>query len=388
MNIEDDIKSRTNQRTGRDRYDNAESVKQYNSKRNNKNGRAVKSERGNNKRNIKKRKNNRTKIIKRVVLSICTAILVIILGLLGVIYILEFGPSETARNLFVNSAMESSAGKFMATLFLSDEKIARIRKENSVVASDDITDTSLINIDDNNADTSALESSDNNGIQIIDVSNDTYKGKMMIVKDPSRVTVGISGPYGASYSGKTVMDMAQSYGAVAAVNGGGFQDNNGVGNGGTPIGLVISDGELKYGSGSSSYEVIGFDNSNKLVVGKMTAGEALSRGVRDALSFGPILIVNGQASQVNGSGSGLNPRTAIGQRADGAILLLVIDGRQVNSLGASYADVIDVMLEYGAVNAANLDGGSSSLMYYNGEYINSCASLYGPRNMPTSIIVK
>lgn len=341
------------------------------------------------KNNIKNnKKNNKSRLIKRIALSIFTALFVIVLGLLGVIYILEFGPSNTARNLFVNSAMESSAGKFMATMFLSDEKIAQIRKDNSVVASDDITDTSLINIGTNETDTADGDDNDEDGIQIIDISNDTYKGKMMIVKDPSRVTVGISGQYGASYSGKTVMDMAMSYDAVAAVNGGGFEDNNGVGNGGTPIGLVISDGELKYGSAGSSYEVIGFDNNNNLVVGKMTASEALSRGVRDALSFGPILIVNGKASQVNGSGSGLNPRTAIGQRADGAILLLVIDGRQVNSLGASYADVIDVMLEYGAVNAANLDGGSSSLMYYKGEYINSCASLYGPRNMPTSIIVR
>lgn len=340
----------------------------------------------NNKKNNKK--SNKSRLIKRIALSIFTALFVIVLGLLGVIYILEFGPSNTARNLFVNSAMESSAGKFMATMFLSDEKIAQIRKDNSVVASDDITDTSLINIGTNETDTADGDDNDEDGIQIIDISNDTYKGKMMIVKNPSRVTVGISGQYGASYSGKTVMDMAMNYDAVAAVNGGGFEDNNGVGNGGTPIGLVISDGELKYGSAGSSYEVIGFDNNNNLVVGKMTASEALSRGVRDALSFGPILIVNGQASQVNGSGSGLNPRTAIGQRADGAILLLVIDGRQVNSLGASYADVIDVMLEYGAVNAANLDGGSSSLMYYKGEYINSCASLYGPRNMPTSIIVR
>lgn len=340
----------------------------------------------NNKKNNKK--SNKSRLIKRIALSIFTALFVIVLGLLGVIYILEFGPSNTARNLFVNSAMESSAGKFMATMFLSDEKVAQIRKDNSVVASDDITDTSLINISTNETDTADGDDNDEDGIQIIDISNDTYKGKMMIIKDPSRVTVGISGQYGASYSGKTVMDMAMNYDAVAAVNGGGFEDNNGVGNGGTPIGLVISDGELKYGSAGSSYEVIGFDNNNNLVVGKMTASEALSRGVRDALSFGPILIVNGQASQVNGSGSGLNPRTAIGQRADGAILLLVIDGRQVNSLGASYADVIDVMLEYGAVNAANLDGGSSSLMYYKGEYINSCASLYGPRNMPTSIIVR
>lgn len=378
MDIEDNINSSQYKKDSKKIYDKKSDEEKINGGHN----RKIKNNKKNNK------KSNRSRLIKRIVLSIFTALFVIVLGLLGVIYILEFGPSNTARNLFVNSAMESSAGKFMATMFLSDEKIAQIRKDNSVVASDDITDTSLINIGTNETDTADGDDNDEDGIQIIDISNDTYKGKMMIIKDPSRVTVGISGQYGASYSGKTVMDMAMNYDAVAAVNGGGFEDNNGVGNGGTPIGLVISDGELKYGSAGSSYEVIGFDNNNNLVVGKMTASEALSRGVRDALSFGPILIVNGQASQVNGSGSGLNPRTAIGQRADGAILLLVIDGRQVNSLGASYADVIDVMLEYGAVNAANLDGGSSSLMYYKGEYINSCASLYGPRNMPTSIIVR
>ncbi len=378
MDIEDNINSSQYKKDSKKIYDKKSDEEKINGGHN----RKIKNNKKNNK------KSNRSRLIKRIALSIFTALFVIVLGLLGVIYILEFGPSNTARNLFVNSAMESSAGKFMATMFLSDEKIAQIRKDNSVVASDDITDTSLINIGTNETDTADGDDNDEDGIQIIDISNDTYKGKMMIVKDPSRVTVGISGQYGASYSGKTVMDMAMNYDAVAAVNGGGFEDNNGVGNGGTPIGLVISDGELKYGSAGSSYEVIGFDNNNNLVVGKMTASEALSRGVRDALSFGPILIVNGQASQVNGSGSGLNPRTAIGQRADGAILLLVIDGRQVNSLGASYADVIDVMLEYGAVNAANLDGGSSSLMYYKGEYINSCASLYGPRNMPTSIIVR
>lgn len=378
MDIEDNINSSQYKKDSKKIYDKKSDEEKINGGHN----RKIKNNKKNNK------KSNRSRLIKRIALSIFTALFVIVLGLLGVIYILEFGPSNTARNLFVNSAMESSAGKFMATMFLSDEKIAQIRKDNSVVASDDITDTSLINIGTNETDTADGDDNDEDGIQIIDISNDTYKGKMMIIKDPSRVTVGISGQYGASYSGKTVMDMAMNYDAVAAVNGGGFEDNNGVGNGGTPIGLVISDGELKYGSAGSFYEVIGFDNNNNLVVGKMTASEALSRGVRDALSFGPILIVNGQASQVNGSGSGLNPRTAIGQRADGAILLLVIDGRQVNSLGASYADVIDVMLEYGAVNAANLDGGSSSLMYYKGEYINSCASLYGPRNMPTSIIVR
>ena len=211
---------------------------------------------------------------------------------------------------------------------------------------------------------------------------------MMVVNDPSRVIVGTSGTYGSSYAGKTVQDMIIENGGIAGTNGGGFEDANGVGNGGTPLGIVIAGGQLKWGSTTKTYEVIGFDSNNKLVVGNMTGQEALDMGVRDAISFGPILIVNGEPTEVTGSGGGLNPRTAIGQRADGAVLLLVIDGRQANSLGANYGDLINVMTEYGAVNAANLDGGSSSLLVYNNEVISTCASLYGPRKMPTCIVVK
>lgn len=348
-----------------------------------------------NQQNDKKRRAlSGKKIVLRSLISILTFVLTGLIGLLGCVYILEFGPSETARGLFVNSAMESSAGKFLATVFFSEEQILAMRKEHSVEVLDSITDTGLLEFTDEAEASQETDGHpeetefDETGIKIIDISGDTYKGKMMIIKDPGRVTVGISGDYGPDCSGKTVLQMAQFYGAAAAVNGGGFEDVNGVGNGGTPIGLVISEGRLKYGSFGGTYEVIGFDNKDALVVGKMTAQQALERRVRDAISFGPALIVNGEAAQVRGAGSGLNPRTAIGQRTDGAVLLLVIDGRQVNSLGASYADVIECMLAYGAVNAANLDGGSSSLMYYDGAYINSCASLYGPRNMPTSIIVR
>ena len=245
-----------------------------------------------------------------------------------------------------------------------------------------MTDSSLI------SDTTILTQEEKSMIEVIDIEKDTYRGKMMIVRDPSRVMVGTSGEYGKSCKGKKVSKIAESYGAIAATNAGGFRDAGGVGTGGEPDGLVISEGRLKWGSLGTTYGIIGIDNNNVLVVGDMTAQAALDRGVRDAVSFGPVLVVNGEAVEVNGSGSGLNPRTAIGQREDGSILLVVIDGRQVNSLGASYSDVIELMLEYGAVNAANLDGGSSSLMYYNGEYINSCASMYGPRDLPTTIIVK
>ena len=67
--------------------------------------------------------------------------------------------------------------------------------------------------------------------------------------------------------------------------------------------------------------------------------------------------------------------------------MLVIEGRQPSRLGASYTDLAEVMLRFGAVNAVNLDGGSSSMMYYNGEYINNSASVIGIRPIPTSFVV-
>ena len=188
-------------------------------------------------------------------------------------------------------------------------------------------------------------------------------------------------------SGVRVEDFAKQENAVAAINGGGFMDEGGVGKGGMPLGIVIKDGKLLNGGLSSAQPIVGFDQNNQLIVGTMTGQECLDRGIRDAVSFGPTFIVNGKAMEVAGSGGGLNPRTALGQRADGAVLMLVIDGRQSHSIGATYKDCIDVMLQYGAVNAANLDGGSSSMLVYNGEVQNVCASLYGSRPLPTAFIV-
>lgn len=327
------------------------------------------------------------KVLMRIVVSIVTFFIIILLFLLGCVFILEKGPSPKATELFVNSALETSAGKFLAKIFISGDELEAMVNSNSVISANEVTDSTLLDFAGSQA-PDKEEQASGEAIEIIDVSGPTYNGKMMIVKDPSRVTVGISGEYGEGYYGKTVMQIAQKYDAVAAVNGGGFEDPGGHGSGGTPIGLVISNSELKYGNPEQTYEIIGFDKSDVLVVGKMTAQAALDRGVRDAISFGPTLIVNGNSVVVNGSGSGLNPRSAIGQRSDGSILLLVLDGRQVNSIGATYADVIEIMQSYGAVNAANLDGGSSSIMYYKGEYITSSCSIYGPRRLPTTIIVK
>lgn len=208
----------------------------------------------------------------------------------------------------------------------------------------------------------------------------------MIVKDPSKVKVSVSAENFGDGKGMKIDEHVEKEGAIAGVNAGGFADENGMGNGGQPLGLVIKDGRVV--SGLETYScVIGLDKDDKLVVGSMKGTEAVERGLRDAVSFGPVYIVNGKRSEVIGTGGGVNPRTCIGQRADGAVLLLTIDGRQATSLGATHSDCIDILEEYGAVNAANLDGGSSTSMYYDGEIQNVPATVYGPRDIPTAFVV-
>ncbi len=319
------------------------------------------------------------KVINRVFIVIGVILSLTVVLLLGGLAITYYGPSSEARDLLVTSLAESSFGKYVNYIYFSDDEIKEIRENNSVGEITDVTDTSLVD--------TTVDSSKPNLI-IEDVYGSTFTGKMMIINDPSTVFVGVSSPsFSSAKPGKKVDEMIEYYGAVAGVNAGGFVDTGGVGNGGMPLGIVISEGKLLNGSLKSTYEVIGIDTDNKLIIGKMTGQEAIDKNIRDAVSFGPALIVNGNPLEVKGMGSGLNPRTAIGQTKDGKMLLLAINGRQANSLGASMADVIKVMLDYDAVNAANLDGGSSTVMYEGPTLINTCASLYGPRDIPTAIIV-
>ena len=210
---------------------------------------------------------------------------------------------------------------------------------------------------------------------------------MMIIKDPSRVKVGICNEFDKNKAGMTLLELVDKYDAIAGINGGRYNDDNGFGKGGLPEGIVFSEGELVYGDLDRTYNIYGFDKNDVFICGRMTGREAVEKGFRDAVTFGPALVVNGEAVPSTGTGGGLNPRTAIGQRADGSVLLLVIEGRQTSSLGATYLDLIEIMLEYEAVNAANLDGGMSSSMAYEGEEIVNNCSIKGSRDMPTAFVV-
>lgn len=323
------------------------------------------------------------------------------------------GPSEAARELFVTTVLESGQLKFVASLFLSEEEIGEIVSRTSMAQMDTNIDTSLISMDhpaqeqEGESDGEGTENYDENGVEIIEISRRSFYAKLMVVEDPAQVRLATTYPWGEY--GTQLSKLVTDSGAVGGVNGGLYQSTGNMG--GSPLGVVVSQGEIQYNApeGWKGLYLIGFDEDNILQIidieGQTKAGikELIAeKRIRDAVSFQDEasdannhftpLVINGVARELNGQGSGANPRTAIGQRADGSVLLLVTDGRgAAGHLGATASDLISIMMEYGAVNAANLDGGSSSCMFYDGEYEMTSVTLYYANSswrLPTAFVVE
>lgn len=355
-------------------------------------------------------------VIGRIFIVILAALLFFVGSVFALCSTIAHGPSTTIRNMLVLSAKQASATKWVPELFLPKEVVEEILALSKVITVDEI------DIDDYGKDSADTQPGGDpvpvadewegypDGIRLEMISGSTYKAYLLIVKDPSRVIVGISGNYGTAKYGERIFTIVQKYNAVAAINGGEFPDD-GTGTGATPTGLTYSEGECVWNDGAKR-TFMGFDSDNKLIVTEeMTKTEADELGIRDAVSFqrNNVLITNsdGKVKLFYTDGdNGTAQRTAIGQRADGAVLLLVTDGRSASSLGATHNDVIDIMVSYGAVTAGMLDGGSSSMMYYEkywekydvdestlDEYqrqglVNKYKAFTRPRRIPTYFVVK
>ena len=314
-------------------------------------------------------------------------LLCILITLLGLLWVLERGPSPTVTGMFTRSVRETSAIRWMSDIFLTEEELEQYKSVSTEETTTESINTSLIHVEE----AAEKVQSGGNSVQLIDIAEGTCKGKLLIVSDPKQVILGTSDEF-VKQPGLLLTDMVAKYDGIAGINAGGFNDENGTGNGGIPQGIVITNGVVTYGNDSTPYHVVGLDRDGILHVGSMSGKQAVELGIQWAVSFvthdglASSLIINGEVQRKN-LGGGVNPRTAIGQRDDGALLLLVLDGRSINTLGATMEDVANIMLEYGAINAGNLDGGSSSVMVYDGEIINHCASVTGPRRIPTGFIV-
>ena len=352
------------------------------------------------------------RIIRRFFLVLFTVIILAVAALVLVMNLVFNGPSVTARDTLTMTLIEASATKWVPALFIGEDTVAEIRT--STVEDgleDDVTDITKVIIQANNVITGQSNEWDNypDGIRIERRSGDTYNAHIMIVKDPSRVYMGTSTEkFSTAIPGKRITEvMAENADVIAAINAGAFNDDGTASStvGSTPLGLVMSGGNCVWTSGKQPglEGFAGFNEDNILVVSKsnLTKAQAEEMKIRDGCCFGPVLIMNGEVNlEAYNDKSGFNPRTAIGQRADGAVIFVCIDGRQAGSMGGYYSDIIDIMQEYGAVNACNMDGGSSSVMMYrdvNGKLgtagetvmVNNYSLLQSqPRRMPNFWLVR
>lgn len=299
---------------------------------------------------------------------------------------LLYGPSVKFKDWLVTTAMATMNHKHYCTWFYSQKEIDEVFSRNYIEEPKDSTDENLIStvkeeesveeekIEYANEYEEAVLSKDNASdiYKIINLEVNGCKAYLAVIYDPSMVHVTTTDKVGVR--GQYVTTMAKREKAYVAINGAGFYDPNYSSSGGCPKGITIVNGKIitnnEYGRATSG-GLIGLTKDNKLVlIHNITAQEALNKGIRDAVSWGPFLVVNGKAAYTKGNGGwGYAARTAIGQRADGIILFLVVDSNYNRSKGADMGDMTDIMVKYGAINATNLDGGTSSVMAVNGELI-------------------
>ena len=356
------------------------------------------------------------RIIRRFFLILFTVIILVLAALILAMNVIFNGPSPAAREVLTMSLLEPSATKWIPGLFLEEDVLDSIVNSKGEALKEETTNTSLITI---NKDSILSGSSDEweghpDGVYIERYSGATFNAHIMVVRDPSKVFMGRSSEvYSTAIPGKRLNEvMAEADDSIiAAVNAGAFNDDGTANNyvGSVPAGIVYSEGNFicnQYRGNIPIAETgggfVGFNDDDILVVAKsMTEAEAERLNIRDGCEFGPPLIINGEVNQeAYNKASGWNPRSAIGQREDGTVIFVCIDGRQAGSVGGTYKDVCDIMIEYGAVNACNLDGGSSSVMLYRDmhglfgepgevQMINNYSVLQSqPRRMPNYWLVR
>lgn len=341
--------------------------------------------------NYDKKPSKKKKKGKKLSIFLWTLAILATLGSSTVLFLL-YGPYGKFRDWLITTAMTTMRHQYLATWFYGSDEINRVLESNKVIESGESTNTDLINfvkydntnvVYKNKYEKELLTKEKGNDLyKLININEGKLRGYLVVIYDPSKVKVGLSKNMGVS--GQMLTTIAKNNNAVIAMNASGFIDPDYNSNGGEPHGLVIKDGKVV----ANNYKapvgggVIGFDNENKLVLAKITKDEALKRGIRDAVEFGPFLIVNGTPSFIRGNGGwGSAPRSAIAQRQDGIVLFLVMDGRDYTSgvLGADMVDMTEILQRYGAYNAANLDGGTSSGLVINNELINKPVNATGQK---------
>jgi len=295
--------------------------------------------------------------------------LLIIAVLAFVFVFLFYGPIKSFRLFWINSAMHTSRFQFLAKMFYTENYI------NAVIGKIEPADNPR-------TDNSLLEHNWDDKITFAPIKGDNYKGYIIKINDPRRLFFSQA----TSLKGNLLEELVTENEALGGINASGYAS---IEQRGIVWGTTIVDGEFISRCSQDDYHVMGgFTKDYKLVIGGFTEEEIKTKEYLWAFEFFPILIANGQKIEFQPFSGGLAPRTAIGQTAQGHVLLLVVDGRQRASLGATFEDLQTILYANGAINAINLDGGSSASMVYHSRLINSPSDGERERLLPNAILFR
>ena len=195
-----------------------------------------------------------------------------------------------------------------------------------------------------------------------------YVADVEVTDGTSILSAFANNTYGRNIT-DTTSDMAEENNAVLAINGDYY--------GARQSGYVIRNGVVYRNQGSNGEDmVISKDGSLSFISESDTTTDSLiQKQAWQVLSFGPVLVENGQVAVSENDEVGMamasNPRTAIGTVAKNHYLFVVSDGRTSESAGLSLYELANFMKSLGATNVYNLDGGGSSTMVFQGEVVNN-----------------
>ena len=222
-----------------------------------------------------------------------------------------------------------------------------------------------------------------NRVLLLRVSGSGYRGVLAVAKDPSRLSVENSAYLGER--GQTAGEIARAHNGVLAMTASAFIDEGGVGNGGALNGYAMSNGVGQGDHLGWSYKRMELREDNCFYI--VDASAPVDPAATDAVEFTPALIVDGERLNTWGWDS-LNPRAVMGQSDRGEILMLVIEGRLIDSLGVSVEECSTILERHGCMQAMNLDGGTSAILWYDGEPVTRCSNQALPegRNLPNAFV--
>lgn len=296
-------------------------------------------------------------------------------------FIIFWGPFQALKVIAVGS-VETSRHPQLLRVFYTDEQISQIMHTFDNAGSKVSQEISHKISENDSSDAITIED-----IQGNNYFGMAYKGKVMLIKDPKQVKVAVTNELGVA--GERVTTLVANAHAIAGINAGAFYDPDGKGNGSFPDGITVHDGKVVHNNvGNNPQDIIGFDQNGRLTLENLNVDQIKTKGIQEAVTFYPFLIKDGKPLITGDGGWGIAPRSGIGQTANGTVIFVVIDGRQpLWSDGAALSDLMNIFKEYHAVNAVNLDGGSSSELVYNGKVTNKLCDIFGERYVPTAFIV-